>query len=56
MTARRDPRIIEQLVLVIGYIVVVAFVATFDWRVAGVLAGIGLMAATLDLSTLRRRS
>ncbi len=43
---------LETLVLVAGFVGLVGFVATFDWRVAGILASLGLMASTLDI---RRR-
>lgn len=41
-------RNLEPIALVAGFAVLIIFVATFDWRLAGVLAGIGIILSAVD--------
>jgi len=47
--SRLAPRQIESLVILIGAAIVVVFVATFDWRWAGILAGLTIILSAVDI-------
>lgn len=41
--------LIERLTLVVGFLVMVAAIAAFDWRIGLFFAGLGLSGSALDI-------
>jgi hypothetical protein len=42
----------EPLLLVAGYLILVVAVAAFDWRLGGVLLGLGVIFSALDIRAI----